>query len=42
MDIALLLVGVGELLIVGVGGAVLRYCIKIESRLTRVETLVGG
>lgn len=42
MDSALLFVALGELVIVGIGGAILKYMVQIESRLTRVETLVGG
>jgi len=42
MEAALLVVGVLDLGILGIGAGILKYCMQIESRLTRVETLIGG
>lgn len=41
MDSVLILVGIGEVFILGIGGALVRYLVKIESRLTKIETKMG-
>lgn len=41
MEWVAVVIGVGELLILGTGGALVGYLVRIENRLTKIETKIG-